>query len=185
MNELLEQIRDYIRQRSLRERWMIVLGVCVIAMIGVHQVWAQPLQATAAELDEEIQTLELNLMKSEALVRSVRRLQGELSQVETVINSEEKPDLLSLLERLARLSTLEPEQLESITPKQTSSTSKYPETRVEVRLKGTTLNQTVDFLYKIGDAPEHLIIRSLRITTRGKEEQVLDVSFSVSSFESA
>ena len=51
-------------------------------------------------------------------------------------------------------------------------------------LKGTSLGQTVDFLYLIENASAHLIIRSIRIRARG-EEKLLDVSFSVSSFERA
>ena len=54
-----------------------------------------------------------------------------------------------------------------------------------VVLKGTTLEQVVRLLHKIESARLHLIVRSLRITTRGKKSQVLDVSFSVSSFERA
>jgi hypothetical protein len=43
----------------------------------------------------------------------------------------------------------------------------------------------VRLLHEIETARLYLIVRSLRITTRGKEQQVLDVSFSVSSFERA
>ena len=77
------------------------------------------------------------------------------------------------------------EQIDSVTPKPPSSNNRYPETRVEVRLKGTTLRQLVQLLHKIETGRLYLIVRSLRILTRGQEQQVLDVSFSVSSFERA
>ena len=56
-------------------------------------------------------------------------------------------------------------QLESIEPKQPSENKQYPETRAEVRLKGTSLAQAVDFLYRIETSQSHLIVRSLKMRT--------------------
>ena len=77
------------------------------------------------------------------------------------------------------------DRLESIKPKQPSGNERYPETRVEVKLKGATLEQTVQLLYRIETAPAHLIVRSLRIKSRPDGTNLLDVSLSVSSFEQA
>jgi hypothetical protein len=52
-------------------------------------------------------------------------------------------------------------------------------------LKGATLEQTVQLLYRIETAPVHLIMRSLRIKTRPDGSGRLDVNLSVSSFERA
>ena len=56
-----------------------------------------------------------------------------------------------------------------------------------MRLKGASLEQTVEFLRKIETSSSHLIVRSLKIRARGDGASggVLDVSFSVSSFERA
>jgi hypothetical protein len=56
---------------------------------------------------------------------------------------------------------------------------------VELVLKGATLEQTMQLLYRIDTAPAHLIIRSLRIKSRPDGSNLLDVSISVSSFERA
>ena len=77
------------------------------------------------------------------------------------------------------------DQLESIKPKQPSGNARYPETRVEVSLKGATLKQMVQYLYAIESAPVLLIIRSLRVKAREDDSGLIDVSFSVSSFERA
>ena len=95
-----------------------------------------------------------------------------------------KTNLFTLLEALAAQSGVK-DQLDSMKPKQTSGNAAYPETRVEVSLKGVTLAQTVEFIYKIENAPSHLIIRSIRLKVRARDSQLLDVSFSVSSFERA
>jgi hypothetical protein len=75
--------------------------------------------------------------------------------------------------------------LDSIKPKKPSGNERYPETRVEVQLKGATLKQTVQLLYRIETAPVPLIVRSLRIKNRPDGSGRLDVSLSVSSFERA
>ena len=116
---------------------------------------------------------------------NVRRLQAQLARVEELITPGAKTDLLTLLESLAADAGLSTDQIDSVTPKPPSSNDRYPETRVEVKLKGATLKQLVQLLHKIETARLYLIVRSLRIKTRGREQQILDVSFSVSSFERA
>lgn len=117
----------------------------------------------------------------------MRGLQGELASVEARIQPGSDTNLIALLSTLAADAKISQEQLESIEPKQPSTNAKYPETRAEVRLKGTSLEQMVEFLQKIETSSAHLIVRSLKIRSRGDGPNgpVLDVSFSVSSFERA
>jgi len=59
----------------------------------------------------------------------------------------------------------------------------YIETKVEVALKNVTLNQAVKYLENIESANRQLSVKSLRIKGRQDRSQLLDVTFSVSSFE--
>jgi len=110
-----------------------------------------------------------------------------LQSVEGRIQPGAQTNLIALLSTLAADARISQEQLESIEPKQPSANKEYPETRAEVRLKGTSLEQMVAFLQKIETSSSHLIVRSLKIRSRGDGPNgpVLDVSFSVSSFERA
>jgi hypothetical protein len=121
------------------------------------------------------------------IAAEMRSIQGELAGVEAAIQPGAQTNLIALLSTLAGEARISQEQLESIEPKQPSENAKYPETRAEVRLKGTTLEQLVAFLHRIETSSSHLIVRSLKIRTRGEGDSgpVLDVSFSVSSFERA
>ncbi|MFQ5515644.1 MAG: type II secretion system protein GspM [Myxococcota bacterium] len=184
MSEWLERFRAWLRGRTPRERWGMVAVGCLATLGFVQVTWVSPLRARAAHLDSEIQRLEDQTELAARLVRNIRSLQAELEAVESSI-TEAQTDLLTLLQRLANESGLTEGQIDSVTPRPTSPNPRYPETRVDVRLKGATLGQLVDFLYRIENADLHLIVRSLRITTRGRKEQVLDVSFSVSSFSRA
>ena len=60
---------------------------------------------------------------------------------------------------------------------------RYRETRVEVGLKGVTLPQTVSYLHAIESSRDLLTVKSLRIRTRSDKPELLDVVFTVSSFE--
>ena len=60
---------------------------------------------------------------------------------------------------------------------------RYRETKVEVSLKGVSLPQTVAYLHEIEGSGELLTVKSLRLRTRADKPELLDVVFTVSSFE--
>jgi type II secretory pathway component PulM len=184
VNELWERALAYLRRRSARERWLMGGAGALLLALLLHQSVIQPLQAEVAAADARIAELEGQLVRATRMAADVRRLQGELSAVEARIEPGVSANLLSLLESLADQAQIK-DRLESIKPKQGSANPRYPETRVEVNLKGATLSQTVQFLHKIETASMHLIVHSIRIKARGGADRLLDVSFSVSSFEKA
>ena len=63
------------------------------------------------------------------------------------------------------------------------SDSAYRETKVEVKLEGVSLAQLANYLNKIESTPQLLSVKSLRIRTRADKPDLLDVTFTVSSFE--
>ena len=135
---------------------------------------------------------DLDATRGEETTTAIRANGGSVIFVRTDTTSEADCDALAdaAMQEFGRLDVCLAaagiyQQIDSVTPKPPSSNNRYPETRVEVRLKGTTLRQLVQLLHKIETGRLYLIVRSLRITTRGQEQQVLDVSFSVSSFERA
>jgi hypothetical protein len=68
-------------------------------------------------------------------------------------------------------------------PRTSPASAEYRETKVQVSLKGVTLAQVVGLLNRIDTAPQMLSIKSLRIRTRADKQDLLDVTFTVSSFE--
>ncbi len=185
MNEILARLRAYLEGRSPRERWLLVLSACVLSLILVRTLAVGPLDARAALAETEAARLETERTRALRIASDVRPIQGELIAVEKSIRPGAKVNLLSLMERLASDATISKTQLQSIKPKRPSGNPRYPETRVEVSLKGTTLKQTVDFLYLIENAPMLLIVRSLRIKIRGGAGDEIDATFTVSTFERA
>jgi Tfp pilus assembly protein PilO len=187
VNELLAPLRRYLAERSPRERWLLVAAACVMALMFVYGVVISPLEQRARATEAQTDELQSQLTRALSIAAEMRGLQGELADVEGRIQPGAKTNLIAVLSTLAADAKISQEQLESIEPKQPSENKQYPETRAEVRLKGTSLAQAVDFLYRIETSQSHLIVRSLKMRTRGDggDGPVLDVSFSVSSFERA
>jgi hypothetical protein len=184
MNALLEQLRAFLRSRTPNERWMIGFAVWAVLILFFYVSAARPLQARLAIREAELTKLEAGVTRSIQLARGVQQLQVSVGEVEERIAPGQKTNLFTLLETIATEAQVK-DALDSIKPKQPSGNERYPETRVEVMLKGATLEQTVQLLYRIETAPVHLIMRSLRIKTRPDGSGRLDVNLSVSSFERA
>ena len=180
MSELGKRLDDWLGQRSERERWIILGAGCVLAFLIVLLFVANPMQQKIRNARNQNQELSSQLLRTERTANELRSLRNDLKRVEERIKPGEKTNLLTLLEKLAADAAIK-DQLESVKPKQASGNALYPETRVEVSIRGATLKQTVQFLHQIETASVLLIVRSLRIKTR--DDAALDVSFSVSSFE--
>ena len=182
MNRVLEQIRAFFGARTPREQWILAL-LGVAAVLGlVYFGGIRRVQRSLGVERAQVAGLRVDLEKSVRLARNVSPLRAALEQVEERITPGEKTNLFTLLETLAEQADVK-KQLESIKPKQPSGNQRYPETRVEVSLRGASLTQIVEFLYRIESANSHLIVRSVRIKSRSDDTGLLDVSLSVSSFE--
>jgi len=189
VNELREQLRQ-LQQRlraqfdrlSARERWFLIGAVAVAAFLMVRFVAVTPLAAATERVNSAGEDLENDLQLAARIAPKIRQLRSEIAIVEERIQPGQKTDLFRLLEQLAAKAQMA-DKLEAVRPKTPSRNELYPETRAEVQLRGTTLAQTVQFLYSIETAPLYLIVRSVDIKARPDETQLLDVSFSVSSFQ--
>jgi type II secretory pathway component PulM len=181
VNRLWAPIAAYLRSRSPREIALLAAAAGVVTAVLVQVAIVSPLRARIVRANSRVERLETELLRATGMAGDVRRLQGELGAAEARIEPGQKTNLLTLLESLAEEAGAKG-QLESIKPRPASDNPAYPETRVEVSLKGATLEQAVRFLYRIETAPMHLIVRSIRIKSRADDSGLLDVSFSVSSF---
>ncbi len=186
VTELWERARRYVLRmlegRSPRERWLLVAIGAIAAALLVQLSVVDPLEASTAEAIVEAERLEQGLQRASRLAPEIRRLRQEIGKVEKRIQPGAQTNLLQLLEQIAEAAQMR-DRLESVKPKRASGNDRYPESRAEVQLRGATLPQVVQFLYRIQTADLYLIVRSLSINTRNDETQLLDVSFSVSSFQ--
>jgi hypothetical protein len=114
------------------------------------------------------------------LRREFDEVNGRLSAVEGRIQEGPRGNIFTTLESLAQQAAIKVDAME---PQPSTASERYKETKVQVVLKAVTLAQTVQYLQGIETAPQVLSVKSLRVKTRQDKPDLLDVTFTVSSFE--
>jgi multidrug efflux pump subunit AcrA (membrane-fusion protein) len=178
----LRQAAAQFRQRSTREQLLIAGAGLSLLLVFLQVALVSPLQTQLEKTRAETTSAERDLGQVVVLAPELQRVRARLSDVQQRIQPGDQTNLLQLLGQLAQDADV---KVESIRQKVGARNDQFPETRAEVELLGATLAQTVQYLYKIESAPLYLIVRSLAIKARGDDSQLLDVTFSVSSFQRA
>ncbi len=180
MNRLLDALRNLFGDLAPRERMLLgVVGMLAVVVLG----WLCAVTPRMASIDEArppVQTEERDLAVAARVRDELVEIQGRLQAVERRISSGPSGNLFTILEDLAKQSSV---AIESMEPQAAATQDRYKETKVQVSLKEVTLAQATNFLHRIESAPQLLSIKSLRVRTRKDKPAHLDVTFTVSSFE--
>ena len=101
---------------------------------------------------------------------------------ERIRDNRDKQNTLTLLESLAGAANV---KINSMEERKSPDHELYRETRVEGSLKNVSLTQVVSLLHGIESSSRQFSVKGLRIKSRKSrtEGQLLDITFSVSSFE--
>lgn len=181
MNALLERLQIVWRDLAPRERILLSVasGLILVAIVVFGMI--QPVIGAAGRASDRRDAAERQLEVISRLAAEYDQLNGRLEMVESrILTNREKSNLRSLLESLASQSQV---RIASMEERQAGRNDHYSETKLEVNLKNVTLSQTVRYLHNIESSNRQLSVKSLRIKTRQDKDQLLDVTFSVSSFE--
>lgn len=180
MSELWNRLLNAFNGLEPRERTLVsvVLGLLGVALLYLLVIG--PLLRASDRGEERLASADQQLQVMQRLRRDYDDVQGRLVDVEQRIRSGAKSELRTTLESLAQENQV---KVESMEPQTSPAHPKYRETKVEVGLRSVTLAQTVHYLHAIDVAPQALSVKSLRIRTRAEQPDLLDVTFTVSSFE--
>lgn len=182
MSDLIARLRDLVANLSPRER-LLVGGVgAMLALLLVYGLVLGPVLDARSRAALRATTAEQDIQDLERLKRDLDEVNGRLARVEARIASGPQGNLFTSLESLARQSAV---AVESMEPQAAPANGRYRETKVQVTLKGVTLPQVVSYLGSIESAPQVLSVKSLRMRTRQDKPELLDVTFTVSSFDVA
>jgi general secretion pathway protein M len=165
-----------------RERWLVLAAAAMVVVAVVVIGVVNPLVTAGNEAGLRVTNAEDQLVAVEQLGRRYEDVNTRLSRVEERIRQGPKGEIFTTLEKLARDSTV---KVDSMEPRTSPASESYSETKVQVVLKGVTLAQLVNYLHRIEASPQVLSVKSLRIRTRQDRPEMLDVTFTVSSFEPA
>jgi len=175
----LARLRTFFANLSPRERMLVsCVGILAAAMVALLLVFQ--LLAVGDRLDARRAAAEQQLEVMARLRREFDDLNARLRSVEERIQGGQRGNLRTTLESLAQRAQV---KVESMEPQSSPTHDRYRETKVEVGLREVTLAQAVSYLHEIEQTPQPLSVKALRIRTRQEKPELLDVTFTVSSFE--
>ncbi len=186
MSELLARIQAAWENLSAREQWLVT---AVGVSLGGLLLWAaviNPIAGATESARTRGEDLERQIELMVRLRRDYDQVAGRLSTVERrIAASRDAGGLRTLLSSLATRSAV---KIDSMEERESPEHDRYRETKLEVTLKGVSLGQTINYLHNIESEARLLSIKSLRIKhaksrSKGPGEDLLDVTFTVSSFE--
>ncbi len=182
MRELWVRLRAAFADLALREQVLVGLAVGLLTLTVLYFALVAPLSAAGFRGRQQAETAKMQLAEMGRLRHDLDGIQGRLAAVEERIESGPRGNIFTTLESLASASAVE-DKVHSMERRQATSSERYRETRVEVDLRGITLAQLVAYLERIESAPQPLSVKGLHLKTRTEQTDLLDATFSVSSFE--
>ena len=181
MNELWARIRHTWDDLSDRERLLLSGAGTIFAVLAIYLLAISPFLTASSRANELAESRGTQLRATVEMRRQYDAIQGRLTLVDDRIQkNKNQRNMLTLLESLATKSAA---KVESMQERRGGANDSYLEKKVEVSLKNVTLEQTVNYLHSIESADQLFTIKSMRIRTRSDNSQLLDVTFTVSSFE--
>jgi type II secretory pathway component PulM len=183
MSELLDRIRSILDNLSPREQMLVSAAGVMLVLALITFAVVMPIINLANSSEQRVESAERQIEAMRRLYRDYAEIQSKLSGVEDRISSQQgSQNIRTLLETLAQQSSV---RIASMEERQAGKNDAYVETKVEVSLKNVSLSQTIKYLHNIESANQQLSVKSLRIKGKQDKTQLLDVTFSVSSFEPA
>ena len=182
MNAWLARLRSLYEGFSSSERLLVLTAGALLALALFYLLVVSPIRGAAASAARRVTTAEQELEVVRRLRREYDEVHGRLVTVEERIRSGPRGEIFTTLEKLAGDSAV---KIDSMEPRSSPASDAYRETKVQVTLKSVTLAQLVNYLHRIDASEQVLSIKSLRIRARKDKPDLLDVTFTVSSFEPA
>ncbi len=179
--ELFERFRAAFDNLSLRERALVsgAGGTVIIALFYVGLV--MPALGASDNAAQRVRSAEQRLQAMRRLRTEYDDVVHRLASVESRIDTDSRGNVRTALENLARQADV---KIESMEPQASPANEQYRETKVAVRLESVTLEQAVKLLHQIETHPKQVLsVKKLRFQSRSDKSQLLNLSFTVSSFE--
>jgi type II secretory pathway component PulM len=180
MNEWIQRLRSAYDGLAARERMLVSVAGGMLAVALAYLLVISPILNAVSQGDTRAETAQQELRAIQRLEREYLDVSRQLSSVEARIAVAPRGNLRTTLETLATQAAV---KIESMEPQASPANETYKETKVEVALKSVSLDQAVTYLTGIESAPQVLSVKSLRMRKRPDQSELLDVTFTVSSFE--
>ena len=167
---------------SNRERWMLGGGTAIAFFLIVFFTLIDPTLERMTQLDELIPRKEKSLRELMQLKEEYLAASQEIHSLEKRLPAGGVFSPLSFIEEHAAKNRIR-NNIAFIRPLTPAVNKSYKELPVEVKVENVTLSQIIPFLTAIENAPHHLRIKRLAIKTRFSNQDIMDVTFLVLSYE--
>jgi len=180
VKDWIERLRAAFANLSARERGLVSAVGGSFALVIVWFGLVAPAIDASARIASRVERNQRELQLTRHLRVEYDEVQQRLASVEQRIQQAPRGSLRTRLESLATTAAV---KVDSMEPQVAPAGDRYKETKVEVTLKKVDLPRTVRYLHEIESTPEFLSVKSLRLRGRPDKSGLLDVTFTVSSFE--
>jgi type II secretory pathway component PulM len=180
MNEWWSRARAWFEGLARREKLLVAAAGGALALVLLVLLVVQPLLGARASAAERAEAAQQQYEAVKQVKARFDEVSGRLASVEQRIATGPQGNLLATLQDLANRSAV---KLDSIEPRTAPAAPPYRETKLQVTLANASLPQVVRFLHEIENAPQVMSVKSLRLRMRADQPGMLEVTFTVSSFE--
>ncbi len=180
MNALVERLRAAFGNLADRERVLVITTGGMLGLALVYLLIVSPILRIGDRVGQRATAAQQQLQVVTRMRQEFDDVHGRLTAVEERIQTGPKGNLRTTLETLAAESSV---RVESMEPQASPANDRYRETKIAVGLKEVTLPEIVQYLHAIESTRQILSVKSLRMRTRSDASELLDVTFTVSSFE--
>jgi len=166
-----------------REKYFVTTATCLIAVFFLFQFLIFPFLEKRERLSKGIKTREEGLREIAALSAEYQEYKNYSESMKTaLVKRKEGFTLFSFLENAAGEAQVK-EHINYMKPSSTKGTGPYEELMVEMKLENITIDQLINYLYRIEDPVELIFIKRISISDSKKEEGYLDSVLQVMTFE--
>ena len=181
MNLDPRQLSGFYQRLSPRERVLLGLAVAGSLLIGLYTLVWEPLRDARAEIVEEIQRKERQLVAVQQMRADYMELlrQWEAGQV-VFIKPDEKLELFPHIEAMVSQVGITRDRIVSMNPQSRVVAEMYREESVDLKLINLSLEQIVDLMYRIEKGTHPVRLTKLNIKKRPRDVYKFDVTATVS-----
>ncbi len=174
---------DLFQRLTDRERIAVTAAAVVVISGLVFSMFVSPIWEKKVRLENVAQKKGLELVKFRERAIHYGELEKSVADLEKRLSGRKQGfSILGTLESVARQAGVQ-DRIASMKPVKGKQDPGLEETSVEVRLEKLDLARTVEFLKRIEETRDFVIVKRLRMKSRFDDPQLLDVTVLASTLE--
>ena len=166
-----------------REKYFVSIAACMIALFLLFQFLIGPFFEKRSQLRKGIIKQEQDLKDLAAFSARYYALKENSQDISRVLAERSSQFMLSsFMEEATRETGISKEHIKSVIPSDSEGTGPYEESKVEIKLEGITVDQLVEYLYRVEDPDDLVFVKRISITDN-KEDGYLDSVIQAVTFQ--